>query len=54
MQLHITMFDIFNNANARLDVRAEGITAEGFTAVMQTWADAHIYHLGLTWTALLK
>ncbi len=47
-------FDIISGFNARLDVRAEQITAEGFTAVFHAWADSQVYSAGMTWTAFQK
>jgi hypothetical protein len=52
--LGIFTFDIINAFNARLDVRAEQITAAGFTAAFHTWADAQVYGAGMTWTAIQK
>ena len=54
VQLNVTLFDILNSANARLNVRPEAVTPEGFTAVINTWADGQVYHVSLTWTALQK
>jgi hypothetical protein len=50
----LSQFDIINGFNARLEVRPEAITAEGFTAVMYAWADTQIYSATLSWTALQK
>jgi hypothetical protein len=52
--VNLAQFDIINAFNARLDVRAEQVSAEGFTAVFHTWADAQVYSATLTWTALQK
>jgi hypothetical protein len=48
----ISQFDILNTFNARLEVSAQGVTAEGFTAVIKTWADSQIYFANMSWLAV--
>jgi hypothetical protein len=50
----LSMFDIIQGTNIRLQVDAQEITAEGFTAVIKTWADSQVYYTILSWFALPK
>jgi hypothetical protein len=50
----LSEFDIINAANARLIVSAQEVTPEGFTTVIETWADGQVYHAGVNWLAIQK
>jgi hypothetical protein len=50
----LSMFDIVQGTNIRLQVDAQEITAEGFSAVIKTWADSQIYYTTLSWVAYQK
>jgi hypothetical protein len=47
----LSMFDIIDGSNIRLQVDAQDVTAEGFTAVIKTWADSQVFHTTLSWVA---
>ena len=48
----LTMWDTSNAANARLDVRADAVTAEGFTLEFRTWGDSRIARVRVGWLAI--
>ena len=54
VQVSLTLFDIINTANARLEVTAEEVTTAGFTAVIKTWADGQVYHANIGWLAIQR
>jgi hypothetical protein len=45
-------FDIDNRDTARLKVRAERITANGFMLVIETWRHTRVYGVDVSWLAL--
>ena len=48
----ISMWDISNNSNNRVDLRAEDITENGFEIAFRTWNDTQIARLRVAWTAI--
>lgn len=48
----LAMWDIAANANARIDLRAEEITNDGFTISFRTWDDTRIARARASWQAL--
>ena len=46
------MWDIDHKTNARVDISAESVTAQGFEIVFRTWADTQIARIRADWTAL--
>ena len=48
----ISMWDIDHKTNARVDISAESVTAQGFEIVFRTWADTQIARIRADWTAL--
>ncbi|SLN50760.1 H-type lectin domain-containing protein [Pseudooctadecabacter jejudonensis] len=47
----LSMFDISNGANGRVDVQAEDITPDGFAIVFRTWGDSKIARVRVAWQA---
>ncbi|MET0066964.1 MAG: H-type lectin domain-containing protein [Candidatus Thiodiazotropha sp.] len=45
-------FDIDNRDTARLKVRAERITANGFMLVIETWCHTRVYGADVSWLAI--
>ncbi|GGL75259.1 H-type lectin domain-containing protein [Wenxinia marina] len=52
VQAWLTMWDISNAANARLDVRTTEVTGEGFTIEFRTWGDSRIARVRVGWLAI--
>lgn len=52
VQVSISMWDTDNQANARMDLQAENITAEGFHLVFKTWSDTRIARVRADWMAI--
>ena len=52
VQVGLAGFDIDNRDTARLRVRAERITANGFMLVIETWRHTRIYGVDVSWLAL--
>ncbi len=52
VQCALSMWDIDNSTNARVEVSAEAITEEGFTVVFRTWADTHVARARVCWMAI--
>ena len=48
----ISLWDISNGSNARADISAEDIHADGFTLVFNTWSDTKIARLRVAWRAI--
>ena len=44
--------DADSSCNLRLDLHAEDVTSDGFTAVAHTWSDTRIGRLQVNWTAI--
>ena len=52
VQVNMSMFDMSNNANIRMDVQAEEITEDGFLIVFRTWGDTKIARIRVAWQAI--
>jgi hypothetical protein len=52
VMVSITMVDADTKANVRVSVKAEGISRDGFTAVIKTWADSKISGVEGNWVAV--
>ncbi|PVA05852.1 H-type lectin domain-containing protein [Thalassorhabdomicrobium marinisediminis] len=52
VQVNLSMFDISNATNARMDVQAEDITPEGFAIVFRTWGDSKVARVRVAWQAM--
>ena len=48
----ISMWDIDHQANSRVDIAAENITATGFEIVFRTWSDSRIARIRDDWMAI--
>ncbi|MCQ0093931.1 H-type lectin domain-containing protein [Roseovarius sp. M141] len=48
----LSMWDIDNRTNARVEVSAERITETGFEVVFRTWADTRIARARARWMAI--
>jgi hypothetical protein len=48
----LTMWDMSNGSNARVDIGTEDITEDGFAIVFRTWADTRIARARVGWQAL--
>jgi hypothetical protein len=48
----ISMWDIDHQANARVDISADNITASGFEIVFRTWSDSRIARIRADWMAI--
>lgn len=45
----LSQWDVGNAANARMDVKAERISTEGFDIVFRTWSDTKIARTRVRW-----
>ena len=52
VQVNMSMFDMSNSTNARVDVQAEDVTLDGFAIVFRTWGDTKIARVRVSWQAL--
>ena len=52
VRVWLTMVDISNERNVRMDVQAEAIKTEGFAAVFRTWGDTRIARVRVGWQAI--
>lgn len=48
----LTMWDIASGANARIDLRAEEVTRDGFAIRLRTWDDTRIARARAGWQAI--
>lgn len=48
----LAMWDIDHKHNARMDLRAENITAQGFDLVFRTWQDSRVARVRADWMAI--
>lgn len=48
----ISMWDIDHSRNARADLQAVEVTAEGFHILFRTWGDTRIARIRADWTAI--
>ncbi|MDE0968729.1 MAG: H-type lectin domain-containing protein [Octadecabacter sp.] len=52
VHVNLSMWDIASHTNARVDVRAEKISKDGFIIVFQTWGDTMIARVRVAWQAI--
>lgn len=52
VQLSIAMIDADSSRNLRIELHAEDVSTDGFTAVAHTWNDTRIGRLQVNWTAI--
>jgi hypothetical protein len=52
VHVSISMWDTDNETNARADLTAEHITAEGFHLVFRTWSDTRVARIRADWMAI--
>jgi len=48
----LSMWDAGHDTNNRLDVKAESISVDGFSAVVRTWGDTRIARVRVSWMAI--
>lgn len=51
VQTSLSMLDIDQSTNHRVDISAEDVTEEGFTIVFRTWGDTKIARVRADWIA---
>jgi len=51
VQVAMSMWDISNKTNNRIDLQAENITTTGFEIVFRTWKDTQVARVRVSWTA---
>ncbi|WP_037308554.1 H-type lectin domain-containing protein [Ruegeria halocynthiae] len=52
VQIGVSLWDVDTSSALRAEVRAEDISAEGFSAVFRTWSDTRIARIRVTWIAI--
>ncbi|MEZ5387784.1 MAG: H-type lectin domain-containing protein [Prosthecobacter sp.] len=52
VHLGLTGFDLDQRDSSRLTVKAENITANGFQAVITTWASSRVFSVEFDWLAI--
>lgn len=52
VHIALTMWDIERGENHRVDLRAEDISAKGFTIVFSTWGGTHVARVRADWLAI--
>lgn len=52
VQVNLSMWDMSNATNARADVQAEDITADGFVICFRTWGDTKVARVRVGWQAM--
>ena len=52
VKIGISLWDVANTANHRMDLTAENITAEGFDIVFRTWEDTRVARVRADWLAI--
>ncbi|WP_439153805.1 H-type lectin domain-containing protein [Yoonia sp.] len=52
VQVSVSMLDMSNISNIRLDVQAENITETGFDIVFRTWADSQVARVRVAWMSI--
>lgn len=48
----LSMWDISNDAYARVDIQTEDVTPDGFAIVFRTWGDTKIARVRVNWMAI--
>ena len=52
VQLGVVGLDVSKDDNLRLSVRAENISAQGFTLSVETWLNTKIWSVEVSWLAI--
>lgn len=52
VRVHLTMWDMSNATNSRMDVQAEEVQEDGFTIVFRTWGDTKVARVRVGWQAI--
>lgn len=52
VRVWLTMWDVSNTTNMRMDVQAEDVTDTGFAIVFRTWADTKVARIRVGWQAI--
>ena len=52
VMVSLSMWDIDHKHTARMDLRAENITAKGFELVFRTWQDSRVARVRADWMAI--
>ena len=52
VQVSVSMWDISNSSNSRIDVQADKITEDGFEIVFRTWNDTQVARIRVAWTSI--
>ncbi len=48
----ITTIDAETKSNVRVNVKADGVSRDGFTVVVKTWADSKVHNIQGSWVAV--
>ncbi|GHC47323.1 H-type lectin domain-containing protein [Neogemmobacter tilapiae] len=48
----LSMWDMDNRQNGRMDLGVDEVTSTGFTIIFRTWADTRIARVRADWTAI--
>lgn len=51
VQVAMSMWDMSNKTNNRVDLQADRITTEGFEIVFRTWNDTQVARVRVAWTS---
>lgn len=52
VQVHLSMWDMSNSTNMRVDVQAVDVTGTQFNILFRTWGDSKIARVRVAWTAI--
>jgi hypothetical protein len=52
VQVGLSMWDVDNRQNMRVDIAADGVTREGFQLVFKTWGDTRVARVRADWMAI--
>lgn len=52
VSISICLWDLDSDTNLRMDINAEDITDQGFTAVFRTWGDTKIARVRMAWQSI--
>ena len=52
VQIGLSMWDIDNQQNQRVDIQATEIAPDGFTIVFKTWGDTRVARVRAEWLAI--
>ncbi len=52
IQIGFSLWDISNDANTRVDLKAANVAADGFDIIFTTWADTKVARMHANWMAI--